>query len=200
MSTNENLFHIFSLLCHLQPKPTASYRSQRCAIPWISMRNDTYIELGVHSLEKPAREACFVHVMCWFSRPWEQWGREYVWESRAQIQSLKCEGNVIFWCCVPECMTEVWEQTAEEERLEQKSLLLSYKISLSLPKKIPQNHWGHTGWWVGNFMKGRSQTSSMVHGISEEPKCSLFLQSCTAVPGILKIKHCRKGKTCIWKG
>lgn len=72
-------------------------------------------------------------------------GREYVWESRAQIQSLKCEGNVIFWCCVPEWMIEVWEQTAEGERPQQKTLLSSYKISLSFPKRSPPNHWGHTG-------------------------------------------------------
>lgn len=41
--------------------------------------------------------------------------REYAWESRARIQSLKCEGNVIFWCRVPQCMIEVWEQDAEGE-------------------------------------------------------------------------------------
>lgn len=127
-------------------------------------------------------------------------GREYVWEFRAQIWSLKPEGNVIFWCCVPKCMIEVWEQTAEGERLRWKLWLLSYKSSWSLPKKSPKITEVTQVDVLRDFMKGRFQTSSMVQGITEDLKCSLFLRHCTAVLGILKTEHRIKGKTCIWKG
>lgn len=83
----------------------------------------------------------------------------HVWEFGAQIQSFKAGGNDVFWCCGPKCMIERWEQTAEGERKTTAKIRINVQEKqFEFAKQLPQNHRGHRGWCVGDFMKGRSRS------------------------------------------
>lgn len=98
----------------------------------------------------------------------------HVGEFNSWIQSFKAD---IFWCCAPKCMIEIWEQTAEGERKTTAEIRINVlQKSFEFAKQLSWNHRGLKG--IGDFMRGRSQTSSVV-GMAEDPKCSLSLRHYT---------------------